>query len=513
MINTVSALPSKRIYRSIMQDYNLLTAICELIDNVIDNWKNNWKDKVKININFDSRKSTIIISDNSWWIENLEYVIAPWKTWNSWDEEVIWIFWVGSKRAAIALASHIKFRTFFDKPFYIQYDDDWLKDEEKWNIDLIDDNNDLTKWTTQIELSKLRIDINNTILENLEKDLSFIYGSFLNKKKLEIIINWNSLKWYTLNNWWEYNWNKPIKIKYTFDVDWRELKLHIIAWIKTQTSSSWEYWVYFYWNNRLIAKEIKDNEVWYYTWKAWLPHPSASLGQFIISFYWPSNIIPWNSSKTWIVYSHEVYKKVRNIIEKLVIEYTKLSRKIVSSKDIDNINKFLWRMKSCKISWLKTDQIKTYLPEVPKRVVKFSLIEKNKELYESKPWLQWIIESFIAIEKISKLNLVQKNRIILILLDSNFEIWIKEYLVHEKRIWNRVFNNIKENRNDVITKVKNENNSNILLYNNLDKTNYYYLKRNDLIHQRTTANITDKEIIDYTNILQKIFNDLFWLKF
>lgn len=35
-IDTIDGTPSKRIYRSIIADYDLNTAICELIDNSID---------------------------------------------------------------------------------------------------------------------------------------------------------------------------------------------------------------------------------------------------------------------------------------------------------------------------------------------------------------------------------------------------------------------------------------------------------------------------------------------
>ncbi len=35
-IETIDATPNKRIYRSIIADYDLKTAICELVDNALD---------------------------------------------------------------------------------------------------------------------------------------------------------------------------------------------------------------------------------------------------------------------------------------------------------------------------------------------------------------------------------------------------------------------------------------------------------------------------------------------
>jgi hypothetical protein len=504
----ISALPSKRIYRSIMQDYNLLTAVCELIDNVIDNWKNNWKKSVLIDIEFDIRTSTIIIFDNSWWIENLEHIIAPWKTWNTWNDEIIGIFWVWSKRAAIALAKHVRFRTFFKKPLYIEYDENWLEDENNWDLEENKDTSWLKKWTTKIELSKLRVEIWEEIINSLKEELSFIYGLFLKDKNLILNINWKKLEWKILNNWWEYNWNKPIKTEYCFKVDWKEIKLNILSWIKTQTSSSWEYGVYFYWNNRLIAKEIKDKEVWYYSWNAWLPHPYASLGQFIIEFHWPSNLLPWNSSKTWIVYSHEIYKKIRNIIEKFVWEYTKLSRKIVSSKDILNVKKYNKKININKIKSLKILEIKTYLPSIPKKTKFFSLKEKNSILLKKKKYLEWILETFVVINFIYKKNLNQKNRIILILLDSSLEISLKEYLLNDVSSfsWNIKSMNLKEKIDEVwktkplILKYK----SNFLLNRNI---------RNTFIHDKAYMTVTSKDLEEYERNIQTVLKEIFWIKF
>ena len=56
-IDTVDAIPSKRIFLSIIADYDIKKAICELIDNAIDIWMNNGKKKpISIEVGIDLTK-------------------------------------------------------------------------------------------------------------------------------------------------------------------------------------------------------------------------------------------------------------------------------------------------------------------------------------------------------------------------------------------------------------------------------------------------------------------------
>ena len=74
-IKQLEATPKKKLYYSIIADYDLKKGLSELIDNAIDNWKKNkFGKKLLISINFDPIESTIIIKDNSGGVseENLE---------------------------------------------------------------------------------------------------------------------------------------------------------------------------------------------------------------------------------------------------------------------------------------------------------------------------------------------------------------------------------------------------------------------------------------------------------
>ena len=64
--NQIDATPTKRIYRSIISDYNLDTAICALVDNAIDAWLSPQKTHaLEIVIGIDVDHQTIVLTDNS----------------------------------------------------------------------------------------------------------------------------------------------------------------------------------------------------------------------------------------------------------------------------------------------------------------------------------------------------------------------------------------------------------------------------------------------------------------
>lgn len=65
-IGIVEATPSKRLFLSIIADYDLQRAMCELIDNAIDVWIRNDKiGSVRIEVSLDIDQQTIVVSDNA----------------------------------------------------------------------------------------------------------------------------------------------------------------------------------------------------------------------------------------------------------------------------------------------------------------------------------------------------------------------------------------------------------------------------------------------------------------
>lgn len=521
LVTNLDASPNKRLYHSIIADYTPELSILELIDNAIDNWQLNKLKKTIISIDFDEIQNSIKIIDNSWWIEEnkLKLIVSPWSTWNSWDEESIGIFWVWSKRGVISLAEKIEITTRFwnKKTHFIEYDDKWINDEHNWDINYFEVD-DINHWTTIVELSKLRGIHASEILSNIENKVAKVYWLLIDLWLIEITINSKPVKAILPEDNWSYPKDfSPKKLTKKVIFEWQEVVYTIVTWLTKHSSPQWKYWVTFYWNNRLISDYIKDEEVWYITWKAWNPHPTKSLCQVIVYFQWPSKLIPWNSSKSGINYLNTSYKWIiSDEIIYSITEYSKASNylSVLSGswwKNVIPYNK--WIIESINLD--TTSISKSY--KLPIWKIKQTKIEKiidnNKKITDKSPWTRWLLESILAVDLMSRQKFEQKNRISLIIIDSNFEIWIKEYLVHNIKIWNKDFNNIKDNRVDVIKRVEVENSINKTLLSNLSKTNYYYIIRNNLIHQKATSTITDRELEEYHNLVKEIFEELFWFKF
>jgi hypothetical protein len=127
-----------------------------------------------------------------------------------------------------------------------------------------------------------------------------------------------------------------------------------------------------------------------------------------------------------------------------------------------------------------------------------------------------LVEAFDAIDVIERQNLDTKNRFALILLDSNFEIALKEFIVNRPQLFPpHEFTNIKisalfQRRTEVIKLVR----TRVTIPEELiEKANYYYNVRNSLTHERATLNPTDADIRGYRGVVQQLLSILFDLQF
>src|SRR5262249_42796069 len=94
-VDTISAVPSKRIYRSIIADYDLNTAIAELIDNVLDSRKRKKISRqVKVLLHFDVDDQSIEITDDAGGVaeSDLNKLISPGASLDSGEGGSIGIF-------------------------------------------------------------------------------------------------------------------------------------------------------------------------------------------------------------------------------------------------------------------------------------------------------------------------------------------------------------------------------------------------------------------------------------
>lgn len=515
--DTLDATPPKEIYRSIIADYGLTLGVCELIDNAIDVWtRDRYSKTLNIDVDLDVTQQKITITDNSGGIakDDIILFVSPGRTGNTAKEETIGIFGVGSKRAVVALSENVKVRTRKGaRSFQIEFNEDWLQDES-WDLPIYEVDQ-INNGTTIIELFGLRFQLDVASIERVRKHLNETYSLFLKKGDLKIKLNKTSITGREFDNEWSYPPNfAPQKYLYDLPVEGSMVKVEILGGvINERASGGGESGVYFYCNERLIAKALKDFEVGYITGKAGAPnHPGASLGRVIIKLKGEAQFMPWNSSKSAINYQHKVFTAIQESIIDVISYFVGLSRRTQGDWP-NNIYKYdKGTIINNRIQRL--DEISNLynvpLPRTRKRYDE-KLIDKNKALGKRKPWAIGLYESIAAVDFISKKNLKQKNRIALIILDSNLEIALKEYLVHEIGIGNQRFNNIKENRTSVINEVKAHNTA--ITNNEWQRANFYYLMRNNLIHQKTTAAVSDSDIDEYRMLVEKILKELFGLKF
>jgi DNA topoisomerase VI subunit B len=106
-VDKLNATPSKRIFRSIIADFDLNRSVCELVDNGLDVWVKGKKAKsISISITLDKTQQTITVEDNAGGLPkaDLRYVVGPGETGTNPTDETIGIFGVGTKRAVVALA-------------------------------------------------------------------------------------------------------------------------------------------------------------------------------------------------------------------------------------------------------------------------------------------------------------------------------------------------------------------------------------------------------------------------
>lgn len=282
--------------------------------------------------------------------------------------------------------------------------------------------------------------------------------------------------------------------------------------------SSENYGVYIYCNNRLIAKELRMREVGYFVGsEAGVPHPDASLCRAIVRLNGPAKLMPWNSSKTGINFGHTCFAQLRPTLIQLVAHFSSLSRRLK-----DDWDGRVLKHANGEVQEVPAEQVgagkKLVLPPLP-RVQKRhheQLRARNREVIAAKPWTLGLVEAVAAVDIIARQRLDTRNRIALLLLDSNFEIALKEFIVHRTDLFDPKFYNdakiaeLFEKRHKAISTVISKTPIDAGL---LERARHYYILRNKLIHERATVGITDTDVDNYREAIEQILTHLFDLQF
>jgi hypothetical protein len=513
-VGTVDAVPSKRLFLSIISDYDLNRSICELIDNALDTWIKNGKTRpLLIQLELDKNQQAIRATDNAGGVrkEELCFIVGPGQTGNLPSEEIIGIFGVGTKRAVVALAQDIRIKTRFgnDKTYQIEFDDNWLKDET-WELPYFEVD-EINEGTTIVELQRLRNVIDNHALNSLREHMQTTYARFLKDHLVNIKLNGENIEPLEFEKWaYPPNFTPRRYSGFVHTEDDKAVKVEILAGLSCESSpASGEYGVYFYCNNRLIARALKDHNVGFTKGLAGQPHPSVSLVRVMVSINGPAQLMPWNSSKSSINPNHQVFVALRGLLVQVLKDYASLSRRFEG-----NWHESVFKYTSGQIVDVSIKNFRSvttsYLPPLPKSRLRYAdlMEQENKELAKQKPWVKGLYEGIVAVDSIFKTKLEQKNRICLILLDSTLEIAFKEYLVNESPYHYddadllRIFATRASVQKEIQKYIKFDTNM-------WAKIDYYYRLRCKLVHERATVGISDEELKGCRAVVEEALMKLF----
>lgn len=517
-VGILNATPSKRIYHSIIADYDLNTALCELIDNAVDAWRaisQNYSLKILIDIDIDQQ--SILVQDNACGVkrEDLEALVKPGETILVGARDPIGFFGVGSKRAVVALSQHIQISTRYkdERTYRIQYDDEWIHDLDTWELPYYEIA-DIQENTTKVELLKLRFRIEENHIGSLRNHLSCTYAHYIKDDEIQILVNDEAIANRFFDQWAfpeEFEPTKFTKISPVLKTN-REIKFELTYGLTHEKSTSeTDYGVFFYCNRRLTARALKNTEVGFGKGLAGIPHPSMSLARVVVNLFGSSEDMPWTSNKAGIYYNHPTFQAIKTDITEAVILCTRFSKLLLENFET-------------KVSPFKTgnllekslgigENIKNKLPAIPKlrKDFKDTIISLNKALGTLRPWTRGLYETLIAEESISRMKaLAQRNRISIILLDSTIEIGCKEYLAKETSSGISEDQLRKTPRIEIHKKVE----PYILTGHPIwGRLRHYYDLRCDLIHKKASAGISDEEVDEFRADVRLFLHEAFGIQF
>ncbi|MEK6985191.1 MAG: ATP-binding protein [Candidatus Thermoplasmatota archaeon] len=499
----IEPVPEKRVFYAIIADYSLERSICELVDNAVDQWVlAGQTNSLVVRLDFDTNQKGIVVSDNAGGVPraNLEYLIGPGLTGNSPDDAVIGFFGVGTKRAVVALGQLVTIdsRVSGDSTRRLILDEAWLEDPE-WKMQVYKVQPDIPEGETRIQLDKLRVQIDEAILARLRERLGAIYALLIGPK-FELVMDGIPIQPVTFGSWSFPPGQEPRRIETTLKTDEGEVLVTLTAGLATESSpAAGDYGLFVYCNNRMIARGLRSPEVGFVRGLIGAPHAGIALMRGILEFRGPAKLMPWNSSKSGVQYNHHTFEQVRQFVLDVSLHYAKLSKNWSAGEWDEKV----FRFKSGSIVEETLPDIKastkTYLPKLPKfRKKKHEAsAQANQQVLDDKPWTEGVLEGYHAAGLARKFNMENANRFALILLDSIFEIAMKDYLVTEsgQHYTNKQLVDLFEKRHQVEAEIKK-------FVTSIPASTWKVLKmqyhvRCELVHKKANAPISDHDLTKY----------------
>ena len=170
--------------------------------------------------------------------------------------------------------------------------------------------------------------------------------------------------------------------------------------------------------------------------------------------------MPWTSSKSGINLGHAIFQHLRPTLIQLVWYFSSLSRRLKNEWDEKVTPYANGSIELVAIADIAPGK-NLHLPDLPpgNKPQVDQLKARNKRVLQDAPWTVGLVEAIAAVDVITRQRLDTKNRIALILLDSNFEIGLKEFIVSRVDLFPpHTYNDAKilqvfQRRSNVITEV------------------------------------------------------------
>ena len=518
----VDGTPQKRIFRSIIADYSLQTSICELVDNAIDHWTALGRaDGLHIQLFLNVDRQLITVRDNAGGVpaEQIQLLIAPGASRDEVGYHFIGNFGVGGKRAGVALGQRVEVTTRHhdQATFRFVLSDDWLA-KETWEVE-VEPVSAIDHGTTNVAISSLRQGFSYQDVDVLNRRLAEIYAKFI-KLGCNISVNGDPVGRTEFDFWAFPPDHRPKTSRFSIRPDDDEtVEVTITAGlIRDRDPVEENYGVYIYCNDRLVVAHEKSYEVGFFKGEAGVPHPDASLARVIVELSGPPELMPWTSSKSGINWSHPTFLEIRQRVVALTSHFTKVSRRLKNDRDAQVFAHKSGDVEEIDLAGDGTAKrvVDLPLPRGKKKAYPDLILENNSKVTQEKPWTLGLVEAMGVADTVSRKRLQTKNRISLVILDSNLEIALKEFIVHRADIFRPdKYNDTKllelfKRRHEVINAVKPHLSVSDSVW---DKVRHYYDRRNKLVHERATLQITDAELADYREVVERILGELFELIF
>jgi hypothetical protein len=438
-IAILEATPSKRMFLSIIADYDLSRSICELVDNGFDVWTRLGRaSAITIDVLLDEERKLIVVEDNAGGLPRgeLQYIVGPGQSGSSPTDETIGIFGVGTKRAVVALAEEVRITTRYGvaDTYQIEFDDKWLGEEE-WSLPLYEVDQ-IDPGTTRVELQRLRLKIDEDAEKQLRNHLGATYARFLDQEGVTLRLNGQPVEPRYFDNWsYPPDYLPRLYHGHLEAPNGSLVSVEVLAGLSSESSpTSGEYGVYFYCNDRLVAPAMKSFDVGFTKGQAGLPHPKISLTKVIVMLRGEAAQMPWNSSKSDISTKHHIFVALHDWLVTVVKDYAAVSRawegqwpdKVFAFPSGEIVDTPIADFLNAKRSFLPEPPASK--PRLAERVSKM-----NQRLALEKPWTATLFEGVVAAKSVAKQSLVQANWLAFNLLELTLVTTLKEYLVHESK--------------------------------------------------------------------------------